>query len=271
MGTQYNGWQKQPQTPEASSVKLNTIQDTVEKAVSQMFSVPTTVVASGRTDSGVHAYGQVVHFWLKAPDAEARFSMETIKRGLNSILPQDIRVLAAWRVPDDFHAQTSAIKKQYSYLLLQGPSPLPQWNWTTWWIHRKLNVEAMQEALNYLKGEHDFKAFQARGSKELRTTVRTLLETEVIRQPIPSPFGADLEEVGYSIVRIRLVGTGFLKQMVRGIVGTLVPIGEEFSQPIEMKEILDTQDRSRLGPTAPARGLTLERVWYTTDPYGNSN
>jgi tRNA pseudouridine38-40 synthase len=265
LGTHYNGWQKQPATAEASIVPLVTIQDTVEKAVSQMFSTPTKVVASGRTDSGVHAYGQVVHFWLDAPDAENRFPMNTIKRGLNSILPVDIRVMEAWRVNEDFHAQQSAEKKQYSYLLLQGPCPLPQWQETTWWIHRHLDVPAMQEAISYLRGEHDFKPFQARGSKELRSTVRTLLEAEVTREPIPALFGEDLNEAGFSVVRIRLVGT------VRGIVGTLVPIGEGFRQPIEVKEILDSLDRRKVGPTAPARGLTLERVWYRTVPYGNSN
>jgi tRNA pseudouridine38-40 synthase len=252
-------------------VPLVTIQETVERAISQMISTPTTVVASGRTDSGVHAYGQVVHFWLKAPHGETRFPPEVIKRGLNSILPQDIRVMSAWRVPDEFHAQRSAEKKQYSFLLQQGPAPLPQWMETTWWIHRTLNVGAMQEAIAYLRGEHDFKAFQATGSKELKSTVRTILEADVTRERIPDLFGADLNEEGYSIVRIRLIGTGFLKQMVRGIVGTLVPIGEGFRQPIEMKQILTSQDRRLVGPTAPSRGLTLERVWYKTDPYGNSN
>jgi tRNA pseudouridine38-40 synthase len=271
LGSRYHGWQKQPQTPQASVGPLITIQDVVEQAVSQMFSAPITVVASGRTDAGVHAYGQVIHFWLNVPDAEKRFPPEIIKRGLNSILPQDIRVMQAWRVPDDFHAQQSAEKKQYSYLLQQGPAPLPQWLQTSWWIYRKLNVEAMSEAISYLRGEHDFKAFQGKGAKELRSTVRTLFEAEVTREAVPHLFGYDLNEEGYSFVRIRLVGSGFLKQMVRGIVGTLVPIGEGIRQPIEMKEILENQDRSRLGPTAPSRGLTLERVWYKTDPYGNSD
>lgn len=271
LGTAYNGWQRQPNTAAASPTPLVTIQDTVEKAISQLTDTPTTVVASGRTDAGVHSFGQVIHCWLKAENAERRFPPEIIKRGLNSILPPDIRVMGAWVVADDFHAQRSATKKQYSFFLQQGPTPLPQFMQTSWWIHRTLNVEAMQTALDFLKGEHEFKVFQARGSKELKSTVRTILEAEVTREPIPYLYGADLNEMGFSMVRIRLVGTGFLKQMVRGIVGTLVPIGEGFRQPIEMKEILDTQDRQKVGPTAPSRGLTLERVWYKTDPYGNSN
>ncbi|MBS1959044.1 MAG: tRNA pseudouridine(38-40) synthase TruA [Bdellovibrionales bacterium] len=271
LGTKYNGWQSQPSTPAASSGPLITIQDTVETAVSRMFDTPTRVVASGRTDAGVHSYGQVAHFWLNAPDAENRFPMDTIKRGLNSNLPTDIRVMKAWVVPDDFHAQHSAEKKQYSFLLQQGPTPLPQWMETSWWIHRRLNIEAMQEAISHLRGEHDFKAFMATGSKELKSTVRNILEAEVTREPIPGLFGDDLNDEGFSFVRIRLIGTGFLKQMVRGIVGTLVPIGEGLRQVIEMKDILDSQDRRKVGPTAPSRGLTLDRVWYKTDPHGNSN
>jgi tRNA pseudouridine38-40 synthase len=271
LGTKYNGWQKQPNTQAASTLPLVTIQDTVERAISQMISTPTTVVASGRTDAGVHAYGQVIHCWIKAPDAERRFPPEVIKRGLNSILPVDIRVMSAWRVENDFHAQRSAEKKQYSYVLQQGPGPLPQWMEQSWWIHRKLDLDAMNEAISFLRGEHDFKAFQATTKNEMKSTVRTILEAEVTREPVPALFGEDLNDEGYFFVRIRLVGTGFLKQMVRGIVGTLVPIGEGFRQPIEMKEILDTLDRRKVGPTAPSRGLTLERVWYKTELHGNTN
>ena len=256
LGKNYCGWQKQGQaTPERP--RLPSVQEVVEAALSSVTDEPTTVVGSGRTDAGVNAVGQIVHFWNSNP----KLNEEIFRRGMNSLLPQDIRVMKAFRVPDDFHAQQSATHKQYSYYFQQGLCPLPLWMDTTWWIQKNLDVEAMARALAYLKGEHDFKPFQATGM-ELKSTVRNLLEAEVTREPMPSFPGADLNEEGYSIIRIRLVGTGFLKQMVRGIAGTLLQVGEGRRPPDDLKMILETLDRSKVGPTAPAKGLTLERVWY---------
>lgn len=256
LGKNYCGWQKQgPATAQAP--RLPSVQEIVEQALSSVTDEVTNLVASGRTDAGVHAVGQVAHFRNQNP----KLNEEIFRRGMNSLLPEDIRVMKAYRVPDDFHAQQSATHKQYSYYFQQGLCALPLWMDTTWWIQKELNLQAMKEAIAYLRGEHDFKPFQATGM-ELKSTVRTLLEAEVTREKMPAYPGADLDEEGFSVIRIRLVGTGFLKQMVRGIAGTLLQVGENRRPADDLKMILETKDRSKVGPTAPAKGLTLERVWY---------
>ncbi|NDF14172.1 tRNA pseudouridine(38-40) synthase TruA [bacterium] len=266
LGKNYCGWQRQ--SPDVSKAPpLPSIQETVEQALSRMIGSPISLVGSGRTDAGVHALGQVAHFRLDS----GRFTTEILRKGLNSLLPQDIRVMQAFSVPEEFHAQRSAVKKQYSYYFFQGPGPLPQFMETSWWIRRTLDLQAMCEAIAHLRGEHDFKSFQASGANPGKTTVRRLLEAEVARLPLPDFPGQDLNERGYGMVRMRLVGTGFLKQMVRGIAGTLLQIGEGQRKPSEMKEVLESKSRSAVGPTAPAKGLTLERVWYIPDLYGNPN
>ena len=264
LGKNYCGWQRQKAT-EGSAPGLPSIQETIEACLSKMGDTKITIVGSGRTDAGVNALGQIAHFFSPHP----KFTAEVFKNGLNSLLPPEIRVLEVFAVPDEFHAQRSAVKKQYSYYFQQGPAMLPQWMDTSWWIRKTLQVEAMNEALQALKGEHDFKSFQASGANPGKTTVRTLLEAEVTRVLMPEFPGADLNERGFSMVRVRLVGTGFLKQMVRGIAGTLLQIGEGQRKASEMKAVLESQKRELVGPTAPAKGLTLERVWYIPDLYGN--
>ena len=270
IGKNYCGWQKQlgeKSIANPNSPLLPSIQETVEGVLSKMVNVRTRVIASGRTDAGVNAVGQVIHFVCEDP----RFTTEIFKRGLNTYLPPDIRVIEARRVADDFHAQRSATHKQYSYYFLQGPCALPHLMDTTWWIYRKLDLEAMQAALAYLKGEHDFFPFQGRKAKPVPSTVRHLYEAEVIREPMPAFPGQDLNEIGFYLVRIRLVGNGFLKQMIRGIAGTLLQVGEGKRPANDLKMILDTRDRLKVGPTAPSKGLTLERVWYKPEAYGNSD
>ena len=263
-GRGFCGWQKQ-RTEAAESGNLPSIQETIEAALSKMCDERVTIVGSGRTDAGVNALGQVAHF--RSP--REKFTPDIFKNGLNSMLPQEIRVIEVHRVPEEFHAQRSAVKKQYSYYFQQGPSMLPQWMDTSWWIRRELDVAAMDEAVRVLRGEHDFKSFQARGANPGKTTVRTILEAEVVRLPMPVFPGVDLNERGFSMVRLRLVGTGFLKQMVRGIAGTLLQMGEGQRKASEMRGILEAGERERVGPTAPAKGLTLERVWYIPDLYAN--
>lgn len=266
LGKNYCGWQKQNKDPEKAP-KLPSIQETIEAAVSKMCSEPIRIIGSGRTDAGVNAVGQVAHFRVH----DFKFDSNIIKRGLNSLLPEDIRVMEARVVKEEFHAQQSAIKKQYSYFFQQGPAPLPHLMANTWWIQKALNVEAMHSAIQVLLGEHDFKSFQASGADLAKSTVRTILEAEVSRLPLPDYPGCDLNEIGFSMVRIRLVGTGFLKQMVRGIAGTLLQMGENYRNSSEMADILVSKDRKKVGPTAPSKGLTLERVWYKPDVYGNTN
>lgn len=257
VGTRYCGWQKQKSSPGPGKFS---IQETIESALRQMTTEEKiSVVGSGRTDSGVHAVGQVAHFVLTRKE----WDPEIIKKGLNSLLPMSIRIVQASRVPIDFHAQRSAERKQYSYYFQQGPCALPHLEPLSWWIRKQLDLSAMNQALSYLVGEHDFKPFQASGAKP-GPTVRKILEAEVLLQSAGFP-GGMAEQA--SLVRLRIVGTGFLKQMVRGIAGTLLQVGEGHRDSRCIQEILETMDRSQVGATAPGRALWLEKVWYPT-PFG---
>ena len=234
------------------------IQQVFETEVRGIIGEETKVIGSGRTDSGVHALGQTVHFKVEG----TKWTSEILKRGLNSRLPLSIRVLAAKEVALDFHAQKSATQKQYSYYFQQGPCALPHLVPYSWWIQKRLDLGALNRALEMLKGEHDFKPFQASGSKMGGTTVRKILDGQATFEPLSFPGGAAFANHDFGLVRIRLVGTGFLKQMVRGIAGTLLQIGESRRKAESIQEIFKSKDRSKVGPTAPARALWLERVWY---------
>jgi tRNA pseudouridine38-40 synthase len=258
LGASYCGWQKQK---EGVSGGKPSIQETVEAVLSKMTGEKVSVVASGRTDSGVHAIGQFIHFVIK----EKEWKKEILQRGLNGLLPRDISVLQVRSVNLNFHAQRSAEKKQYSYYFQQGSCALPHLEPFSWWIRKELDLVSMSRGLNFLLGEHDFKPFQASGAKP-GPTVRKILEAEVTLEPIPFPLGwrPEFQEISqrWGLIRIRIVGTGFLKQMVRGIAGTLLQIGEGRRPDSCIREILESKDRSLVGPTAPARALWLEKVWY---------
>lgn len=272
MGTNYWGWQKQKssatkglkhssqESPQKSSqdspqdrskAYKSTLQQTLEEALGRMTGEVLSCVGSGRTDSGVHSIGQVAHFVLKTKE----WDPVILQRGLNGILPRSFRVMGIRKVSLDFHAQRSALKKQYSYYFQQGPCALPHLEPTSWWIQKRLNLDQMSKALEHLIGEHDFKPFQASGSKP-GPTVRKILQAEVSLDKIACPTR------DFGRVRVRIVGTGFLKQMVRGIAGTLLQVGEGRREPSCMQEILSSGSRTLVGPTAPARALWLEQVWY---------
>jgi len=258
MGTRYCGWQAQLGL---DSGKAQSIQETIQDRLRQMTSESDAkVIGSGRTDAGVHAVGQVIHFKLRRKE----WNVETLRNGFNSLLPLDIRVLQVKRAPDGFHAQKSAIRKQYSYFFQQGPSQLPHLEPFSWWIRKPLDLPAMQRALDHLLGEQDFKAFQSSGAK-VTTTVRTIFEARIEPMPIVFPSVPAYRPDRASrteLVRMRLVGSGFLKQMVRSIAGTLLPVGEGRAHPDSFREILDGLDRRKAGLTAPGKGLWLEQVWY---------
>jgi len=254
VGLRYCGWQKQKGSAADGDPS---IQATMEESLSKMTSEEVTVVGSGRTDSGVNATGQVIHFVLRKKE----WDPQIIRKGMNGLLPRDIQVLSVQRVPIEFHAQRSATKKQYSYYFQQGSCALPHLNLTSWWIKKKLDIEAMQQALVFLTGEHDFKPFQASGAKP-GPTVRKILEAQVCWEPLVFPGTTSVEGKEIGFVRMRVVGTGFLKQMVRSIAGTLLQIGEGRRPPECIREILETRNRGLVGPTAPARALWLEQVWY---------
>ncbi len=251
-GTNYCGWQRQKGS---AADGAPSIQGTIEAALKQMTGEETPVVGSGRTDSGVHAVGQCAHFVLRRKEWDPGI----LRKGLNSLLPANIQALWVRKVPIEFHAQHSAQKKQYSYYFQQGACALPHLSPFSWWIKKTLDLKAMEEALGHLRGEHDFKPFQASGAPPTRTTVRKILEAEVALEPVRFPLVAP---EGVHFVRVRLLGTGFLKQMVRGISGTLLQIGEGRRDPSCIREILESGDRTAVGPTAPGRALWLERVWY---------
>ncbi|MGZ3687825.1 MAG: tRNA pseudouridine(38-40) synthase TruA [Bdellovibrionota bacterium] len=250
-GTTFCGWQVQKT---GKSGVEPSIQETIQAAIQEITGESPSVVSSGRTDSGVHAIGQVIHFALRNKE----WDCEILRRGLNHKLRMKIQVLNLTRVAVDFHAQRSAQKKQYSYYFQQGPCPIPHLERFSWWIHKPLDLVAMNSALSHLVGEKDFKAFQASGSKPLKTTVRRILEAEAKWEPVVFPMAPE----GVGFVRVRIIGTGFLKQMVRGIAGTLLQVGEGRRDPDCIREILQKNDRSLVGQTAPARALWLEKVWY---------
>lgn len=254
-GGPYCGWQTQIK---GVSGELPSVQSTFAEALEKITQERVSIIGSGRTDSGVHAVGQVAHFTLKRKE----WSPKTLEKALNWGLPPSIRVARIAPVPLDFHAQKSAVRKQYSYYFQQGACALPHLEPYSWWIRKRLDQAAMREALNHLRGEHDFKPFRASGAKPGSTSVRKILEAEILEERVGFPHGR-AEEAYF--VRMRLVGTGFLKQMVRGIAGTLLQVGEGRRKPSCMLEILERQDRSLLGQTAPGRALWLERVWYEPD------
>ena len=264
VGTSYCGWQKQKKSiapSESLTREAKSIQATLEQALLRMTGETVSVVGSGRTDSGVHAVGQVAHFILKEKD----WDPQILQRGFNGLLPRSIQVIALQKVAIDFHSQRSAQKKQYSFYFQQGPCSIPHLEPFTWWIRKKLDREGMNRGLSALIGEHNFKPFQASGAKP-GPTVRKILEAEVSFEPFHFPvqaFSSAFEKkADLGLVRVRIIGTGFLKQMVRGIAGTLLQVGEGRRPPECFQEILQSQNRSLVGPTAPGRALWLERVWY---------
>jgi tRNA pseudouridine38-40 synthase len=245
-GTGSCGWQRQKGSAAEGGPS---IQAAIEQALARITGEEPSVVGSGRTDSGVHSVGQTAHFTLERRE----WNPELLRRGLNSQLPPAIRAARVVGVPADFHAQRSAERKQYSYYFQQGPCALPHLEPYSWWIQKRLDLAAIGEALGHLRGQHDFKPFQAAGSKP-GPTVREILQAEVTEEAVPFPGGrAQDPELRFTLVRVRLVGTGFLKQMVRGIAGTLLQVGERRRAPECIREILASRDRSaRARPRALA-------------------
>ncbi len=235
-GSDFEGWQSQPG-------EHRTIQDSLEDAIEQITGEKVRVDASGRTDAGVHALGQVVSVSL-----ETELGPEVLMRGLNARLPQDIVVLECREVPADFHARRSARGKLYRYTLWNGPLRSPLRRRRSYAFPHALNLDRMRQAATDLVGTHDFASFAASGSS-VQTTVRTLSRVEI------------RGEVGGEIV-FEVEGGGFLRHMVRNLVGTLLEIGQDRRPGDGLAKLLEAQDRSLAGPTAPAQGLVLVEVLY---------
>lgn len=233
-GTSFHGWEKQK--------GLRTVQDTVEQAIELVTGKPIKVSASGRTDAGVHALGQVASFSLAT-----RLTPEQLGRAINAYLPPDVAIRSLRKVPGTFHPRYSARKKHYRYRLLLGKERAPLRRRFVHRVKGNLELEQMRKAADYLKGRHDFAAFCTEASR-MNNTVRRLYRLSIRKQA---------DEVW-----VDLVADGFLYNMVRAIVGTLLQVGKGKLSPTAVGRILASKDRRRAGPTAPAKGLCLLRVSY---------
>lgn len=236
-GTLFSGYQKQP--------KERTVQSELEKALKEINGgKKVDVHASGRTDAGVHALNQKAHF-----DLETKITTEKLVKGLNSLLPKDIHIKNAIVVNEDFHARFSAIGKEYIYVINMGEYNPIERNYV-YQYNKKLDVVEMERAMKYLEGEHNFKSF-TKTDEEKEDYVRIISQTNLIRD------SKDLNKI-----TLTFVGTGFLRYMVRNMVGTLISVGEGKIKSEEIINILKKEDRKVAGKTANAEGLYLKNVFY---------
>ena len=232
-GTLFYGYQKQK--------NKRTVQEEIEKVLSKINNEFTAISASGRTDAHVHAINQKAHF-----DSSKEYNLDRLKHSMNKMLPNDIFIKNIERVNDIFHARFDVIKKEYVYKINIGEYDpfsreyIYQYNWN-------LNVEKMREAINYLKGTHNFKSV-TKTIKEEKDYVRTIYDAKI--------------NVKDDIIIISFVGSGFMRYMVRNMVGLLIAVGEEKIKPVDIVDILNKEDRIFAKKTAPAEGLYLTNVYY---------
>lgn len=234
-GTAYNGWALQKSTH-------NTIEEMLNRAIHGLTGEEVEVIGASRTDAGVHAYGNIAVFDTSSSIPGDRFSY-----ALNHILPQDICVTESREVHPDFHPRHCDTLKTYEYRVLNSKMPVPTRRFYTYHFSMPLDIEVMNEAAHYLEGEHDFTSFCNVESQAV-SHVRTIKKVEVFRH-------------GDEVV-IRVIGNGFLYNMVRIIAGTLLQIGRGKGKPSDIKEMIDKQDRKAAGPTAPACGLFLMKYEF---------
>ena len=233
-GTKYQGWQSQKNGL--------TIQDILETALSQIINKKIRLTGSGRTDSGVHALGQVANF-----KTESTLELNALLKGTNSLLPPDILVKSVEVVPEDFHSRFSAKSRIYEYRIWNASQPSVFHRGYSWWVQEKLHVKAMQKAGLHLIGRHDFSSFQGADHEKVSP------EREVM-------------EIGFRQEKPALIffiqANAFLRHMVRNIIGTLVEVGEKKMSQEEFVKIFEARDRTKAGKTAPAQGLFLRQVCY---------
>ncbi|MDQ0340219.1 tRNA pseudouridine38-40 synthase [Caldalkalibacillus uzonensis] len=261
-GSAYAGFQRQPNAV--------TIQGQLETVLERMHRHPVQVVGSGRTDAGVHARGQVVHF-------ESNLSLDEKAwiKALNTQLPADIRILHAEKVPAAFHARHDVRSKQYRYFIYHAPVHSPFVRHYSWHVPVPLDITRMQEAGCVLEGTHDFTAFSS-AKTEIKDKVRTIERLEVqVHSPasgsnssqtmladLPVQVTTHKESTEGKLITVICTGTGFLYNMVRIIVGTLIEVGKGKKSPKEVERALRERDRDLAGPTAPPQGLFLWDVFY---------
>jgi len=234
-GTCYHGWQRQKADP--------TIQQEIETALATMTGNRVTLNGSGRTDAGVHAFGQAANFLCETDLSEAVF-----QKGLNSILPDDIVIKDCRLVDEAFHARYDVKSKIYHYQILNRKIPAAIGRQYAWFVRRKLDTAAMRSAVAHIIGRHDFKSFEGTGSPRSHTT-RNIMAVELID-----------DKDGLLLFQIE--ADGFLRYMVRNIVGTLVDVGLGKITPAGFNDILNSKNRSNASATAPAHGLFLVEVKY---------
>lgn len=233
-GTNYKGWQVQPNGI--------TIEEVLNKKLTELLGEEIVVTGASRTDSGVHSLGNVAIF-----DTNTRMPADKISFALNQRLPDDIVVQDSCEVPADWHPRYQNSIKTYEYRILNRTFRMPTRRLDTYFYHHPLDVEKMKQAAAYLIGEHDFKSFCAVGA-QVKSTVRTIYVCDVNKEN--------------DIVTIRVTGNGFLYNMVRIIAGTLIRVGGGEMEPERIPEILAACDRAAAGPTAPAHGLTMMGIEY---------
>ena len=233
-GKDFNGWQKQ-------SNKLN-IQGEIERAIEEITGEKVDLIASGRTDAGVHALAQMANF-----KTNSKLPVEKYPIALNTKLKKSIRIQKAEEVEENFHSRYHCKQKTYRYIINNSGQGSSIYRNLEYFIPNKLDVEKMQEAVKYFEGEHDFKAFKASGTSS-KSSVRTIYKAKVEKQ-------------GERII-IELTGNGFLYNMVRIIAGTLVEVGLGKIKPEEISEIIEKKERANAGKTLPPQGLYLVKVEY---------
>ena len=237
-GTNYQGWQTQ---------KTGTgVQQKIETALAKLFPSQPRLHSSSRTDTGVHALGMVAHF--EVPASAFKMSGRKLSLALNAWLPDDIRISSATRARPDFHARFDAAGKQYRYSIWNGSAMNPLLRRTAWHVPRGLDLEAMRHAAPLFLGKHDFQSFTANTGYAKGSTVRTLTR-------------CDLKRNG-PLMTVIIEGDGFLYRMCRGIVGTLVQVGQGKFPASQIKEMLAKKDRRAAGMSAPPHGLVLWKVLY---------
>jgi tRNA pseudouridine38-40 synthase len=241
-GTAYCGFQVQPNGV--------TVQELVNRALSDLTGEEIRTIGASRTDAGVHARGNVVVF-----DTQARMPGDKYSYALNPRLPDDIKVQLSREVAPDFHPRYTDTVKTYEYRILNRRMPDPTRRLNTLFQYFRLDADRMQAAAEYLVGTHDFRSFQASGETNPdKETVRTIYHASVRR-------GSD-EDGNEDLLTFRITGNGFLYNMVRILAGTLIEIGRGKMEPEQMNEIIAARDRAAAGPTAPPQGLTLVDIRY---------
>ncbi|MBS6442992.1 MAG: tRNA pseudouridine(38-40) synthase TruA [Clostridium sp.] len=233
-GTNYHGWQVQDNGI--------TIEEVLNRTISELVQEDIKVIGASRTDAGVHACGNVAVF-----DTESRIPGDKFSFALNQRLPEDIRIQESCEVHADFHPRYADTVKTYEYNILNRRFELPSKRLYAAFCYYPMDIERMNQAAAYLVGEHDFKSFCSAGA-QVQTTVRTIYAVNVTKED--------------DMVHIRITGNGFLYNMVRIIAGTLMQVGTGLMEPEQVKEILEARDRSKAGPTAVAKGLTLVEIRY---------